>query len=173
MLRVTILEKGGGESQLAFNLDEISIGRIQGNDIVLPKGNISKRHACVMKQEGQYVLVDLQSTNGTYVNKQRVSAPWPVGEDDKVYVGDYVLSFVITEVSEEGLELEDLETGQYGPDEVAEVLSAFAAAERSTCANPDIPRPSDTGSARIDQAESCNPWGEAAATIDCTAVDSP
>ena len=75
MFTVTILEKGGSERRLTFDKDEVSIGRISGNDIILPKGNISKRHARVVVKDEKFIVIDLKSTNGTYVNKERISAP--------------------------------------------------------------------------------------------------
>ncbi len=91
MLYVTILEKGGGERRLTFDKDEVSLGRIQGNDIVLPKGNISKRHARIVVKEQKFIVIDLKSTNGTYVNKERISAPRVITPKDKVYVGNFII----------------------------------------------------------------------------------
>lgn len=91
MFSVQIREKGGDQQKLDFDRDEVSIGRIQGNDIMLPKGNISKRHARIMVKDGKFVIVDLRSTNGTYVNGHKISSPVVIGLDDKVYIGDYVL----------------------------------------------------------------------------------
>ena len=91
MFSVQIREKGGDSQSLDFDRDEVSIGRIQGNDIMLPKGNISKRHARIMVKDGKFVIVDLRSTNGTYVNGHKISSPVVIGPDDKVYIGDYVI----------------------------------------------------------------------------------
>ena len=52
MIKLTITEKGGEPKSLSFDKDEISIGRVTGNDIVLPKGNVSKRHSRIARREG-------------------------------------------------------------------------------------------------------------------------
>ncbi len=91
MFTVTILEKGGSERRLTFDKDEVSIGRISGNDIILPKGNISKRHARVVVKDSKFIVIDLKSTNGTYVNKERISAPRVIADADKVYIGDFIM----------------------------------------------------------------------------------
>ncbi|MFT5432132.1 MAG: pilus assembly protein CpaF [Myxococcota bacterium] len=91
MFTVTIVEKGGTERRLTFDKEAVSIGRISGNDIILPKGNISKRHARVMVRDSRFIVIDLKSTNGTYVNKERISSPRVIGADDKIYVGDFVM----------------------------------------------------------------------------------
>lgn len=91
MIKIRIKEKGGGEQVLTFDRDTVNIGRARGNDIVLPRPNISKRHARIMVNEGEMYVVDLKSTNGTYVNGDRISAPVGVSDDDKVFMGDFML----------------------------------------------------------------------------------
>ncbi|HIA00359.1 MAG TPA: FHA domain-containing protein, partial [Myxococcales bacterium] len=93
MLSVTIVEKDGAEQTHSFDKLELSIGRVQGNEIVLPKGNISKRHAQVTLEADKITLVDLGSTNGTYVNKQKIHGPMELSPDDKVFIGDFILMF--------------------------------------------------------------------------------
>jgi pilus assembly protein CpaF len=91
MLRITVTERGGPIRRLEFDKNEISIGRVQGNDIILAKGNVSKRHARIVVEEGKLVLYDLKSTNGTYVNGRRISEPHVLRPADKLYIGDFVL----------------------------------------------------------------------------------
>ena len=75
MFSILISEKGGETKRLEFDRPEITIGRVQGNDIVLPKGNVSKRHSRIVFKDGKYIIVDLKSTNGTYVNGRKITAP--------------------------------------------------------------------------------------------------
>ncbi|MBF5041158.1 FHA domain-containing protein [Aggregicoccus sp. 17bor-14] len=91
MFLITLAEKGGDSQQLEFAQDEVTIGRLAGNDIVLAKGNVSKNHCRLVTKDGKYVLVDERSTNGTFVNGKRVSAPLVVKPTDAIFVGDYVL----------------------------------------------------------------------------------
>ncbi|MEO0814771.1 MAG: FHA domain-containing protein, partial [Myxococcota bacterium] len=79
MFTVHITEKGGATNSKRFDKPEITIGRIQGNDIVLPKSNISKRHARVINNGGSFVIIDSKSTNGTYINGKRIDAPYDLG----------------------------------------------------------------------------------------------
>ena len=58
---------------------------------MLPKGNISKRHAQITLEADKMTLVDLGSTNGTYVNKQKIHGPTELSPDDKVFIGDFIL----------------------------------------------------------------------------------
>lgn len=88
---IVITEKGGKPRSESFDQNEITIGRVQGNDIVLPKGNISKRHSRIVLRDGKFIIVDLKSTNGTFVNGKRISSPQVLKDSDKIYIGDYTL----------------------------------------------------------------------------------
>ena len=89
---VIIHEKGGQPRRQEFIKSEVTIGRVQGNDIVLPKQNVSKRHSRIVLKNGKFVITDLKSTNGTYVNGRKISTPAVIKETDKIYIGDFVLS---------------------------------------------------------------------------------
>jgi pilus assembly protein CpaF len=92
MFSIIISEKGGGERRETFEKAEINVGRVQnGNDLVLPKGNVSKQHARLIFRDGRFIVTDLRSTNGTYVNGRKIAQATIVREGDKVYIGDFVL----------------------------------------------------------------------------------
>ena len=91
MISIVISEKGGAERRQGYDATEISIGRVKGNDVLLPKGNVSKRHARLICRDGRYIVTDLKSTNGTYVNHRRITHATLVREGDRIYIGDFVL----------------------------------------------------------------------------------
>jgi pilus assembly protein CpaF len=91
LFAVVIHEKGGVERREVFETSEISVGRVQGNDLMLPKGNVSKRHARVLYRDGRFIVTDLNSTNGTYVNRRRITQATIVREGDRIFIGDFVL----------------------------------------------------------------------------------
>jgi pilus assembly protein CpaF len=88
---IVITEKGGAERREVFSAKELSVGRVQGNDLMLPKGNVSKRHARLLYRDGRFIVADLNSTNGTYVNRRRITQATIVREGDRIYIGDFVL----------------------------------------------------------------------------------
>lgn len=94
MFSITIRERSGQVYTFHFDKPEVLIGRVKGNDVILPKQNISKRHAVVRSQGARFVVEDLGSTNGTYVNGHRIAAAVEIGPDDKVYLGDFVMNFL-------------------------------------------------------------------------------
>jgi pilus assembly protein CpaF len=91
MFTIIISEKGGAERRETFDRNEINVGRVQGNDLMLPKGNVSKQHARLLFRDGRFIVTDLKSTNGTYVNGRKISQATIVREGDKIYIGDFVL----------------------------------------------------------------------------------
>jgi pilus assembly protein CpaF len=88
---IIISEKGGAERRETFDKNEINVGRVQGNDLMLPKGNVSKHHARLLYRDGRFIVTDLKSTNGTYVNGRKIAQATIVREGDKIYIGDFVL----------------------------------------------------------------------------------
>lgn len=71
-----------------------SIGRAPSNEIVLTDDKVSRRHAFVHVQEQtEYWLVDLGSSNGTYLNGRRISQPIRVRDQDKIGVSKFQLTF--------------------------------------------------------------------------------
>ena len=94
MFAITIRERSGQVYTFHFDKAEVLIGRVKGNDVILPKQNISKRHAMVRVNGPRFVIEDFGSTNGTYVNGHRITGAVEIGADDKVYLGDFVMNFV-------------------------------------------------------------------------------
>ncbi len=92
MFLITVAEKGGGSEQLEFDKDEVTVGRLDGNDICISKGNVSKYHAKIVEKQGKFVVVDLKSTNGTFVNGKKIAGPVVVKPTDKIYIGDAIIS---------------------------------------------------------------------------------
>ena len=89
---VILTEKGGATQRLDFDSEEITIGRVDENDICLPKGNISKKHTKIVVKDGKIIVLDLKSTNGTYVNGKKLAGPQVISPDDKVFIGDFILN---------------------------------------------------------------------------------
>jgi pilus assembly protein CpaF len=106
---IIVSEKGGAERRQTFDTSELNVGRVQGNELMLPKGNVSKRHARLLFRDGRFIVTDLNSTNGTYVNRRRIAQATIVREGDRIYIGDFVLRIEIG-----GVESFDEKTGSTG-----------------------------------------------------------
>lgn len=76
----------------AFDKDVMSIGRSRDNDVVVENLSVSRNHARIRRQNGKYILTDLNSANGTFVNGVRVSKT-EIVHGDLVSVGKHKLQF--------------------------------------------------------------------------------
>lgn len=70
-----------------------SIGRSPGNEIILDDHAVSAQHCRIRPEKGRFVLHDLGSTNGTYVNDERVDQTQPLRNGDVVRIGRIKLLF--------------------------------------------------------------------------------
>jgi DNA-binding response OmpR family regulator len=77
-----------------------SIGRWEDNDVVIPDRWVSRYHAQVRREGTWYVLVDLDSKNGLFVNGTRVVQPLPLENGDRIQLSPrYSLTFVDSEAT--------------------------------------------------------------------------
>lgn len=69
----------------------LTIGRAEGNDLILTAGGVSRRHARLFVEGGALFVEDVGSANGTFVDGQRIDGPSKVLDGSKVNIGDYEL----------------------------------------------------------------------------------
>jgi pilus assembly protein CpaF len=76
-----------------FNLggEQLTVGRDSTNEIVINDAEISRRHARLTFQGGKYILEDLGSTNGTFVNGQRLAGPRVLKAGEVVSFGEQIV----------------------------------------------------------------------------------
>lgn len=80
--------------QFTFTQGIVALGRRDDNDVVIDDPQISRRHASLSWEEGEFVLRDLGSANGTFLNAVRITEPHALREGDAIGLGgDVVLSF--------------------------------------------------------------------------------
>ncbi len=91
---VLAVTAGSGAGQVfALSLESAtSLGRAKANDVVLDDVAISSQHCRVRPEDGRFVLHDLKSTNGTFVNDRRISRH-PLSQGDVIKIGETVLQF--------------------------------------------------------------------------------
>jgi len=71
----------------------LHIGRHQSNDVVVNDTKVSRQHAVIRYENGQFILYDLQSTNGVGVNGVMTHNPVPLKNNDLVTVGSHEFIF--------------------------------------------------------------------------------
>lgn len=75
----------------------VNVGRAEYNDIVLPEDSVSTIHAKLQRREGIWVLIDLESTNGTLVDGERVTGETPLAPGAFIRFGDVQTIFEPTD----------------------------------------------------------------------------
>jgi hypothetical protein len=68
--------------------DEISIGRGEDNDVVIPHASVSRQHARLMRRDGGFELMDLNSTNGSYVDDRQIHGSAFLSVGSQLRLGD-------------------------------------------------------------------------------------
>ena len=76
------------------------IGRDVQADVSLPSQAVSRRHARIVCVDGAYFLDDLGSTNGIFLNNQRVSSRTPLTENDELRLANFVLKVLPPEAEQ-------------------------------------------------------------------------
>ncbi|MDH5283917.1 MAG: FHA domain-containing protein [Gemmatimonadota bacterium] len=79
--------------RLTVRVPVVNIGRADYNDLVLPEESVSGTHAKLTRREGVWVLSDLGSTNGTFIDGERLSGDAPLSPGNVVRFGDVSLMF--------------------------------------------------------------------------------
>ncbi len=88
-----LIMRSGPTPGAAFTLegDQITIGRDSTNGVVINDAEVSRRHARLTFQGGKYVLEDFGSTNGTFVNGQRLAGPRVLKPGEVVSFGEQIV----------------------------------------------------------------------------------
>jgi len=71
--------------------EQLTIGRDSSNEIAVNDAEVSRRHSRLTFQGGKYVLEDLGSTNGTFVNGQRLSGPRVLKSGEVISLGEQIV----------------------------------------------------------------------------------
>ena len=89
-----VIEPASFAGQTFGLADETTLGRAPGCLIQLDDTYVSTVHARVSRSGDDYVVEDLNSTNGTYVNRSKVTSPTLLREGDRLQVGNVVMELV-------------------------------------------------------------------------------
>lgn len=93
--RLTVVATGKNPlSATQFSIDEsIAIGRSDHNDIIVDDSFVSSEHACITAVKQDFVLTDLHSTNGTYLNNGKIAEDVVLQPGDIIKIGPVSFKF--------------------------------------------------------------------------------
>ena len=89
--RLLVTAGGLAGTTIGLTDQQITIGRANDATLVLNDDYASSRHARLFPQDGQWIVEDLGSTNGTYLDRQKVTQPTPVPPGVPIRIGKTVL----------------------------------------------------------------------------------
>ncbi len=94
---VIVIENGSRHDQaLTFDREEINIGRIMGNDIMINDRSVSGHHVKIRLHDGQAELIDLESKNGTTLNNKHIKRS-SLYDQDRFMIGNISVQFICPE----------------------------------------------------------------------------
>ena len=96
MIRIHILRGSEKGRRLDFNKDIIYVGRSKDNDIQMNNLTVSRNHLKIMNKRGRYFIEDLNSTNGTLLNNERITKAGLSGKD-VISIGKHTLFVSVLE----------------------------------------------------------------------------
>jgi pSer/pThr/pTyr-binding forkhead associated (FHA) protein/outer membrane protein assembly factor BamD (BamD/ComL family) len=92
MFTLTIEDKNGViADEFCFNHGTYLIGRVEGNDIILPSSKVSRQHARIFVRDNRCFVEDLGSSNGVIVDGQRIQGERDLGTASQIRIGDFYL----------------------------------------------------------------------------------
>ncbi|UCH00428.1 MAG: FHA domain-containing protein [Deltaproteobacteria bacterium] len=92
----------------SFVKENMTIGRDEGNDIVIDNMAVSGFHARIDKTGDNYILTDLQSTNGTFVNDKKIISH-KLQHKDKLTIGKHIVFFAMSQKEQARLKEAELD----------------------------------------------------------------
>ena len=108
MARIILVFKRNVIKDYPFINESMTIGRDKGNDVIIDNLIVSNFHAKIDKIGDSYILTDLQSTNGTFVNKKKIVS-CKLKHKDKIIIGKHLLFFAMSKKEQLKAEETDLD----------------------------------------------------------------
>ena len=91
---LVIIQSENLEENVHLTDEEVVLGREEDADIVIDDQRVSRKHCKIALTDGRYVLTDLGSSNGTFINGQKVTEK-DLENGDKIQIGNTILQFEI------------------------------------------------------------------------------
>ncbi len=97
-MKCILVDESKNLKSFEFDKEEITVGRIVGNDLVINDIRVSRNHAKIISNEGTFELIDLDSRNGIKHNGKKVKSAL-LNDQDIIEIGNVSLKFFCKELS--------------------------------------------------------------------------
>ena len=124
MLRIILKFNSTVINELKIDQDEIIIGRDPDNDVQIDNVSVSREHAKIKRDSKSYLIEDLNSTNGTFVNGKKINKKF-LKKEDEISIGKHSLQVILEEppAIRKGKKIKGIDsTYKLGPSEVKRIL---------------------------------------------------
>jgi pSer/pThr/pTyr-binding forkhead associated (FHA) protein/uncharacterized RDD family membrane protein YckC len=114
-----VVKTSKGRFDFQLEKDFATMGRSKDNEIYIDDLSVSRKHAVLEREENQFYITDLNSSNGTYVNSKKITAKTPVRPEDVIIVGRVHFSFCLDEAEEGTVRMsrDEMASMQGGPND--------------------------------------------------------
>jgi DNA-binding NtrC family response regulator len=92
-LQLLVIHPDGKRENRTFDQDVVTIGAVEDNDLVLPDETVSRNHARIWLDGDSYIVTDLGSTNGSFINRVRIREAF-LKPDQVINIGETEIRFV-------------------------------------------------------------------------------
>lgn len=84
-----VIKNPDGSEQEQDVSEQLTIGRAEGNDLILSEGGVSRKHARFFTEGADFMVEDTGSANGTWVDGEKIAGPTKLSSKSQVVIGDY------------------------------------------------------------------------------------
>lgn len=100
--KLTLKRQDGDYRELEWDKEVLTVGRDSANDLIIDHRLASRRHARFERDEAGFYIRDLDSTNGTYVNGERLYGAHLLRNQDQIVIADTIITFQDPEATMKG-----------------------------------------------------------------------
>ena len=112
MFNLTIIRPDGREIDQGFETEKTIVGRSEKCDLRLVDGMVSRNHCIILTEAKRFIVKDLESRNGTWVNGRKIKNRRQIKKGDIIQVGPFRLVFIPEPEEHLPLATQTLEMGQ-------------------------------------------------------------
>lgn len=91
-MKLTLTLSGRTLERYEFDKDSVKIGRNEDCDVTIDNLGVSRYHSEILQKDGFFILRDLKSNNGTFVNGKRIES-YNLNDGDEISIGKFTISF--------------------------------------------------------------------------------